>query len=112
MEHTKTPWRIGAGTSTGAVVADEAVPEIGGSDAVAYYGGHLIAESIAPRNAAFIVRACNTHDALLEYFRAGVALGNTLGHPDATAADENRAEARYDAARVAANAALRAAGVA
>lgn len=65
MQHTKTPWRIGAGTSKGAVVADEPVPEIGGSDAVTYYGGHLVAESIAPRNAEFIVRACNAHELLV-----------------------------------------------
>lgn len=65
MKHTKTPWRIGAGTNPGAVVADEPVPEIGGSDAVDYYGGHLIAESIAPHNAAFIVRACNAHEQLV-----------------------------------------------
>jgi hypothetical protein len=49
----------------GSVVADEPVPEIKGSDVVEYYGGHLIAESIAPRNAEFIVRACNAHDQLV-----------------------------------------------
>lgn len=65
MQHTKTPWRVGAPTQMGCVVADEPVPEIGGSDAVFYYGGHLIAESIAPRNAEFIVRACNAHDQLV-----------------------------------------------
>lgn len=65
MQHTKTPWRVGAPNKMGSVVADEPVPEIGGSDAVGYYGGHLIAESIAPRNAEFIVRACNAHDQLV-----------------------------------------------
>ena len=65
MQHTKTPWRVGKPTGMGAVVADEAVPEIKGSDCVDYYGGHLIAESIAPRNAEFIVRACNAHDQLV-----------------------------------------------
>ena len=65
MQHTKTPWRLGAPSQMGSVVADEPVPEIKGSEAVDYYGGHLIAESIAPRNAEFIVRACNSHDQLV-----------------------------------------------
>jgi len=65
MQHTKTPWRVGNPSQMGSVVADEPVPEIGGSDAVGYYGGHLIAESIAPRNAEFIVRACNSHEQLV-----------------------------------------------
>lgn len=65
MQHTKTPWRVGKPTQMGAVVADEPVPEIGGSDCVDFYGGHLIAESIAPRNAEFIVRACNAHEQLV-----------------------------------------------
>ncbi|WP_288379803.1 hypothetical protein [uncultured Massilia sp.] len=70
MQHTKTPWRIGKPSQMGSVVADEPVPEIKGSDAVEYYGGHLIAESIAPRNAEFIVRACNAHDQLVEALRS------------------------------------------
>lgn len=65
MQHTKTPWRVGKPSQMGSVVADEPVPEIKGSDAVEHYGGHLVAESIAPRNAAFIVRACNSHDQLV-----------------------------------------------
>jgi hypothetical protein len=69
MEHTKTPWRIGNKTGMGSVVADEPVPEIRGSGDVEYYGGHLIAESIAPRNAEFIVRACNAHAKLVAALR-------------------------------------------
>lgn len=38
------------------------------------------------------------HAALLEFARAVLALESTLGHPEATAADENAAEARYTAA--------------
>lgn len=75
MQHTKTPWRVGAPSQMGSVVADEPVPEICGSDAVDYYGGHLIAESIAPRNAEFIVRACNAHEMLIE------ALKDCARHP-------------------------------
>ena len=70
MQHTKTPWRVGNPSQMGSVVADEPVPEIGGSDAVGYYGGHLIAESIAPRNAEFIVRACNAHHQLVDALRS------------------------------------------
>lgn len=64
-QHTPTPWRVGKPNRMGSVVANVPVPEIGGSEDVAYYGGHLIAESIAPRNAAFIVRACNSNAALV-----------------------------------------------
>lgn len=51
--HTQGPWRAGRG----CVVADHPVPEMGGSDAVDYYGGHLIAESIAPQNIPLISTA-------------------------------------------------------
>lgn len=37
-------------------------------------------------------------DVLLEFARAALELSATLGHPDATAEDERRAEERYDAA--------------
>ena len=73
MQHTKTPWRVGAPSQMGSVVADEPVPEIKGSDAVQYYGGHLIAESIAPRNAEFIVLACNAHEQLVAALRETLA---------------------------------------
>lgn len=55
-EHTKEPWRTGR---QGSVVADEPVPEISGSEDVAYYGGHLVAESVAPRNVRRIVACVN-----------------------------------------------------
>ena len=59
-KHTPEPWRVGkCGASMGVVVADTPVPEIGGSDAVDYYGGHLIGESITPANAARIVACVN-----------------------------------------------------
>ena len=56
MEHTQEPWRVG---KSGAVVADYKVPEMGGSDDVDYYGGHLIAESVVQRNAVRIVSCVN-----------------------------------------------------
>jgi len=62
IKHTAEPWRAGAGTGgKGSIVADEAVPEMNGSDAIDYYGGHLIAESMVPRNirrAVACVNAC------------------------------------------------------
>jgi hypothetical protein len=55
VTHTPGPWR--RGRHGGSVIADHPVPEIGGSDSVAYYGGHLIAESIAPQNLPIIETA-------------------------------------------------------
>jgi hypothetical protein len=58
MAHTPGPWRVGR---TGCVVADAEV--IGGPNGangpenVAYYGGNLIAESVAPRNAPVLAAA-------------------------------------------------------
>ena len=54
--HTPEPWRVGR---PGAVVSDTPVPEMGGSDAVEYYGGHLIGESITEANALRIVACVN-----------------------------------------------------
>ena len=54
--HTEEPWRAGR---DGSVVADSPVPEISGSDAVEYYGGHLICESVSKGNARRIVAAVN-----------------------------------------------------
>jgi len=58
-KHTPGPWRVGR--NGGCVVSDtpseNAIP---GSDAVEYYGGHLIGESITKANAAFIAAAPET----------------------------------------------------
>lgn len=54
MTFTPGPWRVG---KTGCVVADVPVPEMGGSDDVDYYGGHLICESVTPANAKLISAA-------------------------------------------------------
>lgn len=63
--HTPEPWRVGR---PGAVVSDTPVPGMGGSDAVEYYGGHLIGESIIEANARRIVACVN--------FCAGVSTEN------------------------------------
>jgi hypothetical protein len=62
MSHTPTPWREGR---PGAVVADTPIPEMSGSDAVAYYGGHLVCESVTSSNRAHIVKCVNAHDELV-----------------------------------------------
>ncbi len=59
--HTTGPWRIG---KAAAVVSDHPVPEIHGSDSLDYYGGHLIAESIAPQNLAIIAASPEMLDCL------------------------------------------------
>lgn len=60
---TPTPWRVGKnGTS---IVSDSpdglTLGGATGDDAIEYYGGNLIAESVSPENAAFIVAACNDY---------------------------------------------------
>lgn len=56
VKHTPGPWRIGA--NSGAVISDHAVEHgPNGCDCVEYYGGHLIAESIAECNRPLIAAA-------------------------------------------------------
>lgn len=68
-DHCKEPWRIGR---PGCVVSDDRVPEISGADAVEHYGGHLICESVAERNARRIVACVNACEGIgteyLEHF--------------------------------------------
>lgn len=78
-EHTKGLLRVGR---PGAVVADHPVPEMSGSDAVEFYGGHLVAESITPANARRIVACWNACHGLptdeLEQNGLASAFGNQL----------------------------------
>ncbi len=57
--HTKGLLRVGKGH---AVVADHPVPEMRGSDAIDYYGGHMVAESVTAANASRIVACWNLLD--------------------------------------------------
>ena len=75
--HTPGPWRVGA---CGSVVADHPIPELSGSDEVEYYGGHLVAESIAPQNMALIAAAPE----LLAEAHAAVAFLKTVEWNDST----------------------------
>jgi len=66
LKHTPGPWRAGSGKGgRGSVVSDQlAVGALGGSDAVDYYGGNLIAESVAPENIPLIAAAPTLLEAL------------------------------------------------
>ena len=68
-EHTKGLLRVG---HSGAVVADHPVPEMSGSDAVEYYGGHLVAESVTAANARRLAACWNLlHEFDTEAIEAG-----------------------------------------
>ncbi|MGS3139324.1 hypothetical protein ACB316_14030 [Aeromonas sanarellii] len=58
-EHTKGLLRVG---HSGAVVADHPIPEMSGSDATEYYGGHLVAESVTAANARRLAACWNLLD--------------------------------------------------
>jgi hypothetical protein len=80
VSHTPGPWRIGK--QGGSVVADIPIPEIGGSDCIEYYGGHLVAESITPSNAKLIAAAPDMLEALqfiVEQTSEPANAGHTLG---------------------------------
>lgn len=79
-KHTPGPWRIGK--HYGAVVADHPVPEISGSDHVEAYGGHMVGESIAPRNRALIAAAPELLEALQVVRRS---VGWQVMHPETQA---------------------------
>jgi hypothetical protein len=62
-KHTPTPWRVVNST----LIKDELMPfdrDEGETALIATAGGHTTARAEA--NAAFIVRACNAHDKLIE----------------------------------------------
>ncbi len=59
MSHTPLPWRIEPGT-----VFDYEHPEVLSSD------GKRIAAVLWDKDAAFIVKACNSHEALVEALKA------------------------------------------
>ncbi len=68
--HNPGPWR--ASTQSDAVVADTAICEVRGADDIAYYGGYLIAESVARRNQPLIIAAPKLLATLIE-IHAGMA---------------------------------------
>lgn len=62
MSYTKGAWKVGRGGY--CVVSPNPVPEVNGSDAVEYYSGHLIGESMAEANAKRIVDCVNACDGM------------------------------------------------
>jgi hypothetical protein len=77
--HHQGPWKRGKGSETTlcAVVAESPTPGSGGSDQdeVEYYGGHLIAESIAPQNWDVVAAAPKLYAALESLVREYGARG-------------------------------------
>jgi hypothetical protein len=61
-----------------AVVSDHPIGEIGGSDDVEYYGGHLVAETVAPRNLPVIAAAPD----MLTALKDTLAYWETTGFAD------------------------------
>lgn len=53
--HTPGPWRLGK--TADAVVCDTPLGSGGGHDDVGYYGGHLVAESIASHGDRHLIAA-------------------------------------------------------
>lgn len=54
-KHTPGPWR--QGKACDSVVSDFPIGTIAGADDVKYYGGHLIAESVASQNRPLVIAA-------------------------------------------------------
>jgi len=80
-KHTPTPWR--AGKVGDCIVSDQQV-RIGRIEEVRseidYYGGYIVAESMAPENRDFILTACNSHEALVEALKR-IASGQCFVYP-------------------------------
>jgi hypothetical protein len=73
------------------------------------HGPHRAVQLVpaAPELLAEVDRLKAEREALLRYYTASRRVINTIGHPEATAADEHAAEAEFDAATAAARAALK-----
>lgn len=77
VKHTQGPWRVGR--DGGCIVADHPVPGMGGSDDVAYYGGHLIAESVIGSNAPILAAAPDLLDSVREFVAMYDGLRDSIG---------------------------------
>jgi len=65
-----TPGPYMVGKTGGSVVTDNPIDGcLGGSDAISYYGGYLIAESITPKNSRFLAGSWQDIKNLLETIR-------------------------------------------
>lgn len=78
MTHSKEPWR--QGKAYNAIVSDDACgPMVNGAEAVAHYGGYMVAESVAEENRRRIVACVNACAGLDTELLENIAmLGDTL----------------------------------
>lgn len=74
LQPTPTPYRVGKnGTSIVSDFAEGITIRGGtGADAIEAYGGNLIAESLSPGNAQFLVEAANFYARVLQEARSKV----------------------------------------
>ncbi|RQO38637.1 hypothetical protein DBR37_01720 [Herminiimonas sp. KBW02] len=70
------------------------------------------AETFAKALQTSVITAIHAHDDLVEYFNASESLQLTIGHENASADDEAKAEDRFQVARKAVRSALAKAGAA
>lgn len=74
VEHTAGPWR--SGLCGGSVIADHlVVGGVQGADNIRFYGGYLIAESVAPRNIPIISAAPQLLEVANDFAEALTELG-------------------------------------
>jgi len=110
-KHIPTPYTAKKGlhgNPDGVTLWQAKLPGMIGAKGIAKMSG-VHEQDEVEATAAFIVRACNLHAVLLEYFHASNSFDFTVGHEEATVEDERKAQERFDAAAVAVRAALAAA---
>ncbi|MGL5280723.1 MAG: hypothetical protein ACRC8W_03080 [Plesiomonas shigelloides] len=79
--HNPSPWRFG--DMYNSIVCDTYIFEIKGSDAVDAYGGHMICESVAKRNAARIIACVNACEGVSnEDLIEGASVKEIIGQRD------------------------------
>lgn len=70
MSHTPTPWRMGPALHEGYHAAVMALSHT----LIANFGDGSVGKAEHEANAAFIVRACNSHEAMLKQLKATQAM--------------------------------------
>jgi len=80
MKHTATPWKKGTYKNCITAETNDGLTINGAyqDEAIDYYGGYLIAESVSKNNAQFIVKACNSHEELIDALEGMVDTFKTL----------------------------------
>jgi hypothetical protein len=66
-EYTPGPWRLGKNSDSVISETGDAIHGREDKESRDYYGGHLIAESIEPRNRALIAAAPDQNEALIAF---------------------------------------------